>query len=283
MKFSYAKTICTAVIMAISYTAAAATVTPPSELQAMQLLYGPSYTKPGSIVNTVDKFGMKFNKPANYDHRITEYVVPWKQQLVHIDGAEYFIAFGQGHSAANGGTSHVQPAYVSAIWFQHDKSGWKVAGKSQNIAAGGSFGQETGQPWSIFPHIFYSKGSVILMSDENGYGNQGYFVYNSPVFTFSPKNGVESMGGIFLGASDSNAVANQSDATSFEGEVVSAIMSNDGKPMFSISFTGKTYINSKPVVLKNKVCKYVFETNKYGPDFQPVSSECKEIKKSGVF
>lgn len=106
--------------LAVAAVAHQAPMAPP-ELQTMQLLYGPAYTKPGSVVETPDPQGMRANKGPGYHHTITEYVTPWKTATVNVDGTSYFVATGQGHAVDDPqdpkDAAHVQSAYISAIWF----------------------------------------------------------------------------------------------------------------------------------------------------------------------
>lgn len=259
----------------------------PTELQAMQLLYGQAYTQRGSVVKTADTLGIRANKEPGYNYTITEYVTPWKTATVTLNGKTYFIATGQGHSVNDpkdpSFASHAQSAYISAIWFSLEGSRWVPAGKRLNLAVDGSFGQVDGNPWSVFPQMAPLKNSILLVADEGGYMNQGYGSSWYPVYVFNV-NGLQSLGALSSGGDNTGAGATP--AISFTGKIVAATTAPNGQPQITLSYSGNTVIQGKPVKLNKTLCNFLYQADAKQPDqsrFKPTTEQCAQIAGSASF
>lgn len=253
----------------------------------MQLLYGPAYTKPGSVVETPDSQGMRANKGPGYHHTITEYVTPWKTATVNVDGTSYFVATGQGHAVDDPqdpkDAAHVQSAYISAIWFAWKGDHWVMSGKSMNLDAEGAFGVAAGNPWTPFPQMAQLKDAALLVADEQGDMHQGYAVSWLPIYEFTSK-GLQSLGSVMSGAD--NTAAGASPQISFAGKIVAATTLADGLPSLTISYSGSTEIENRPEVLSNLQCTFNYSVNptKSGDAaFTPTTPQCAAVVDSGSF
>lgn len=259
----------------------------PTELQSMRLLYGSAYSKTGSVVETPDPQGLRVNKEPGYHHAITEYVVPWLTATVALNGSRYFIVTGQGHSVEDpshpADTSHVQSAYISAIWFALQGNRWVVAGKILNLAVDGTFGAVNGKPWRPFPQIFALKNAALLVPDEGDYlqeglGNSWYSIYQ-----FSTR-GLQFLGQVPSGADNTGVGAKP--VVSFDGKVVAASMTTNGDPQITIAYDGKAAPRNKPVNLHHGLCTFVYRqdaAHSAQSGFKPTTPQCKAIVDSMKF
>ena len=259
----------------------------PTELQAMQLLYGRAYKQRGSVVKTVDKLGMRVNKEPGYNHTILEYVTPWKIATVTLDGKTYFIATGQGHAVSDPNrpedAAHVQSAYISAIWFTLEDGRWVPAGKQLNLAADGSFGQVNGKPWSGFPQMAPLENMVLLAADEGGYMNQGYSSSWYPVYAFDG-SGFRYLGAVSSGGSNGGAGAEPEIA--FSGTIIAANKASNGQLQLTLSYSGTTVLAGKPVKLDKVRCNFLYRADPKRPgegSFEPATEQCRAIVQSASF
>lgn len=259
----------------------------PAELHAMRLLYGPGYSRRGSVVETPDPHGVRVNKPSGYHHTITEYVTPWKTARVTLDGTSYFIATGQGHAVENpqhpSEAAHVGAAYVSAIWFAWKAGHWTMAGKDMNLTSDGSFGEVVGKPWTPFPKIASLQHAAVLVADEGGYMNQGNATRWFPIYEFTATR-LRSLGNVPSGAD--NTGAGMTPVISFKGKFISAAMDTQGFPEITLSFSGKTALRNKPIDLHNVPCTFDYQNDPAKPQgqrFKPTTPECEAIVASSSF
>lgn len=260
---------------------------PPTVQQAMRLLYGPAYTHPGSVVTTRDLHGIRVNKLPNDRHIIVEYVTPWAAQVVSLGGKTYFIATGQGHAVSDPShpsfAAHVQSAYISAIWFVLNGDRWVVSGKRQNLAADGSFGEVSGKPGAPFHQTLPMGQSVLLIADEQGYMNQGYGSSWYPVYRFGAQ-GLQSLGALPSGAD--NTGAGQTPVIAFSGKIVGATQSAAHAPVVTMSFSGTTALEGKPVKLSGVLCQLAYRpqaAQQGAPHFSATTPQCQAIVDSGRF
>ena len=256
----------------------------PTELQSMSMLYGPAYTKRGSIIETIDEMGIRRNKDSGYHHTITEYVTPWKIATISLNGTAYFIATGQGYAVHNsqnsGSPAHVQSAYISAIWFVNHHGKWLIAGKAMNMGYGGAFGTMAGSPWTPFPQIMRLGQDFLLIADQNKDSHQGYQNQDLPLFLFTA-HGLQSLGEFPNGADDTGALAKPE--TSFSGKIVSATYTMDGLPEFTVSYSGKTVLQGKPIVFRNVICEFTHRNISAGTDVWGVDRIKAEFKPAGTY
>ncbi|CUA96276.1 hypothetical protein Ga0061069_10473 [Thiomonas bhubaneswarensis] len=269
------------VVSLVVATHANAAPVAPTELHAMRLLYGPAYTRRGSVVEVPDPHGVRFNKPPGYHHTITEYVTPWKTASVTLDGTPYFIATGQGHAVENpqhpSEAAHVQAAYISAIWFAWKAGHWTMAGKDMNLTSDGSFGEAVGKPWTPFPRVALLQHAAVLVADEGGYMNQGNANSWFPIYEFTA-TGLRSLGNVPSGAD--NTGSGMKPVISFKGKFLSAAMDGQGFPTITLGFSGKTAIHNKPVDLHNVPCSFDYQNDPAKPQgqrFRPTTQECEDI------
>ncbi len=253
----------------------------PAELQCMRLLYGPGYSRPGSVVQTPDPRGIRVNKPSGYQHMITEYVTPWKTATFVLGGTRYFVATGQGHAVEDPGhpsqASHAQAAYISAIWFARKAGHWAMVGKEINLSADGSFGQVVGRAWTAFPSVTALRDTVILVADEGGYMNQGYAVQWFPIYEFTAR-GLRALGNVPSGAD--NTGSGMKPLISFKGRVTNIGLDAHARPEISVLFNGRSSVGSRPVALHDTRCAFDYVGNpagSMGRSFETTGPECAAI------
>ena len=267
--------------------AAVAAPAAPTELQAMRLLYGNGYTQRGSVVSIPDPLGIRANKEPGYHNTITEYVTPWKIAIVNLNGKTYFTATGQGHAVTEPSNpesaAHVQSAYISAIWFVLEGNRWVPAGKRLNFAVGGSSGVVDGKPWTDFPQMAPLKDSILLVAEEGGDMHQGYGSSWYPVYVFD-KTGLNSLGEVTSGGDNTGAEA--SPVISFSGKIVAATTAANGQPLITLSYSGETVIQGKPVKMNGVLCGFLYRKDVKQPDtasFMPQTPQCTDIASSASF
>ncbi len=260
----------------------------PTLQQAMRLLYGPAYTKPGSVVSTSDPQGVRYNKPTDYRHTIVEFVTPWASQTVSLGNKSYFIATGQGYALADpsnpSAAAHYQSAYISAIWFVLEGDRWVVAGKQQNLTADGTFGRVGGKPGAPFYRTIPLGQSVLLVAGEQSVMYQGTSSKWYPVYRFDTR-GIRALGALPSGGDNTNAM--QPPVISFTGKIIGAKETPGHAPVFTISYTGTTVLNGHPAELANVKCSFVYRqqiASQSIPQRSPSTTpECEAIVASGRF